>query len=388
MTESVEGTIAPVVVRCCSRTARCTLGAATALLVVASVTVLWIFAESGWNVPMAAIAVFLTGMTLFAGCVTIASIWNTVSVGVVAGDVVIEAGPVPWTRRRIITGASIEQLYVQHAPLGTAFRVTFGGLFDVQGRMRDGRWIRLVKGCRSEDEARLVERLVERALKRPNECGRVEDDDRSEIFSNWRESIGPSPRWLKVQRRGDVVKIRYRDTFDGIFLGLRRGAVAAALAAYVLSTLSTWVSFGGLVWSGVLAAGVTQALWAIVRRGSIIIDAQTLTRKGDTFNRRDIGAIDCRSRTRLKRTSMWGTYRRVRRYFVEAQIARRGAVGLAGDLRHRGQGLHIMRAILEALGRERTVSPRGEAGKRRDSRERLDEAAGEEGTLVDEQNGS
>ena len=342
----------PVVVRCYSPLVRLGLGATAGLVLVVSIIVIWTFAASGWNVPMAAIAVFLAGMTLFAGCVTAASIWNTVRVQVVAGDVVVESGPVPWMRRRLLSGGAIEQLYVQQAPLGKAFQPRLGGPFDVQARLNDGRWIRLVKGCRSEHEARRVERVVERALQRPNEYSRVEDDDRSEIFSNWRETIGPPPRWLKVQRHGDIVQIRYRDTMDGIFLGLLRGAVAVALAGYVLATLSTWASFGGFVWMLILAAGVAQSLWAIIRRGSIVIDAQTLRRKGETIQRRDIGAIDCRSRTRLKRTSRRGTYRRVRRYFVAAHIAQRGPVGLTGDLRHRAQGLHIMRAVLEALDRE------------------------------------
>lgn len=135
-----EGTLIDhVTIRRYSCGARRGLGAATGLLALVTALLISIFWADGWTAATVVMALIMLGLTAGAGLLTAASIWNTVRVQVVAGDVVVETGPVPWIRRRTIPGVSIEQLYVQQAPLEKTFVPRLGGVFDVQARLSDGR---------------------------------------------------------------------------------------------------------------------------------------------------------------------------------------------------------------------------------------------------------
>jgi len=343
-------------VRCYSPWARWGLGAASGLLFVVSVAVTWGFAASGWNVPMVTISLFLVSMLLLAGCLTAASIWNTVRVEVIAGDVVIESGPVPWRTRRSISGGSIEQLYVQQAPLERPFWLSFGGRIDVKARLRNGRWVTIVAGCMTEHDARRIERRVECVLNRRDEYGEIDDDERSEVFADWRESLGPTPWWLDVQQQGDLVNIRYRDPIVWQLIHVVIGGVIAAAGVWLLARLSTF-GFDAALCSVVVLCGATHTLGAIIRRRTIIVNATHIARCANwpVWNRRQIAverdlvkSLDCRSRT-ITRHGSKGARWRYRRYWIVACHAVLGHFRLTEDVRTRGAALHLMNAIGEAL---------------------------------------
>lgn len=356
MADSPDTARPTVVVRCYSPWTKWGLGAASALLFVVSVAVTWGFAASGWNVPMAIIAVFLVSMSVLAGCLTAASIWNTVRVDVIAGDVVIENGPVPWKKRRSIPGGSIEQLYVQQAPLEKPFWPSVGGPIDVKARLRNGRWVTIVSGCMTERDARRIERRVEYALNRQDEYGEIDDDERSEVFADWRESLGPAPWWLDVQQQGDLVNIRYRDPVVWQLIHVVIGAVVIAAGVWLLTRLSTF-GFDAVLCSVVVLCGAAHMLGAIIRRRTIIVNATQIARRANwpVWNWRQIAverdrvkSLDCRSRTVTRRGSK-GARWRYRRYWVVAVHPVRGHFRLTEDVRTRVTALQLMNAIGGAL---------------------------------------
>lgn len=364
MADSNDGPVPPVIVHCYSPWARWGLGAATALLLLVSVTVTWGFAASGWNAPMAVIALFLAGLTIFAVSHTAASIWNVVCVEVIAGDVMITTGPVPWTARRIIIGGTIEQLYVQQAPLGKPFWPSIGGPFDVKARLRDGMWITIVSGCCTEKEARQVERRVEAVLQRRDEYGEVDDDERSEVFAAWRESLGPRPVWLDVRRQGDLVNIRYRDAIAWQLLHVLIGAAVATIGVTIIVRLQMTGLDAALCGMAALW-GVAHAIGAMVRQRTIIVNATHIARAANwplwklrqvAVERTLVKSLDCRSRTITRRISNRGSSSpryssiRYRRYWVVAYNPQQGHFRLTEDLRTRAAALHLMHEIGAALG--------------------------------------
>lgn len=305
---------------------------------------------------MVVVALGIVVLTIASGLLAVASIWNSVRVQVIAGDVVIESGPVPWTRRRLIEGVTIEQLYVQQAPLERTFIPHLGGNFDVQARLRDGTWITVVRGCRSEDEAQRIEFFVERALKRDDEHGTVEDDERSEVFSEWRDAIGPAPGWVRMERDGDGLRITCRKPPMAIVGRAVALGIGLALGLYVFSHSR---ASGGpaAIWSVIvailLAALVREILWRqVLVIGPLHVSTTTRGLFGVSqpvsIQRRMIESLDCRSRTILKRRGKFGS-RRVRRYDVVAVNAEAGCLPLVHDLPDRGTALLVLRSLTDAL---------------------------------------
>lgn len=128
----------------------------------------------------------------------------------------------------------------------------------MQARLRDGRWIAVVRGCRSEDEAQRVEFIVERVLERDDEHGAVEDDERSEVYSEWRDAIGPGPGWVRVEQDGEGMRITCRKPLRSIMGYAVALGVGLALGLYVL--LHTGASGGAAAVWGMIVALLLAAL--------------------------------------------------------------------------------------------------------------------------------
>lgn len=352
-----EGTLIDhVIIRRYSCGARRGLGAATGLLALVTALLISIFWADGWTAATVVMALIMLGLTAGAGLLTAASIWNTVRVQVVAGDVVVETGPVPWIRRRTIPGVSIEQLYVQQAPLEKTFVPRLGGVFDVQARLSDGRWIMIVRGCCTEQDAQRVERTVEQALRRGDEYGDADDDGRSEVFAGWREVLGVPPRWMRVERDGETVRIICRIPLPTLIGRAAALAVGAALGGYVLMQMRTF-AFGVVVWGLIIVILLTRLVASLVSRQVLVVDRARLRRStrgllGGTppvaIQRGMVEAVDCRSGTIIRRMGRLGSWR-VRRYRVVAYNRREGHFMLMDDLHNRDGGLHVLNAIAEAL---------------------------------------
>lgn len=346
-----------VVARRHSHTARWGLGTATALLLVVTILLISMFAHDGWNAPMVVMALGMVALTIASGLLTAASIWNTVRVKVIAGEVAVESGPIPWTRRRVISGAMIEQLYVQQAPLEKAFVPRLGGRFDVKARMRDGRWMTIVRGCRSEEDARRVEFAVEAALQREDEYGEVADDERSEVFADWRSALGPLPASISVRHEGDRVRIICRKPR---FVVLKNAAVVgAAIGLSIVGLMQTQVNRAAVVVVGLIVAALIGRLVATWRwRSDLVIDSRQIERRRRglfrwseplAVERSLVESLDCRSRTVVQRVGKSGS-RRVRRFWL---VGRNGGLGhfrLTEDFHSREDAFCVMNEVAQALG--------------------------------------
>lgn len=329
---------------------------ATACLLLVTVLLLVMFSADGWNAPMIVCASVMIATTVAAGLLTAASVWNSVRVQVIASDILIVMGPVPWTRRRIIPGAMIEQLYVEQAPLEKSLIPRLGGPFDVKARLSDGRWLTVVCGCRSEHDAREVESTIERALDRENESGAIEDDERSEVFANWRESLqGGPPSWLRIEQGDGETRIVCRNSTPAITAGVVATAPWVVLGLYVLGRAPS--AYGIAVWSLLAVVALLVLIRTILWRQVLVIGPDHVSRRTrglfgstrpDVIDRSMIESLDCRSHTIVKRVRKFGAFR-IRRYEIVACTARAGTLRLVIDLPSRDGALHALLAIASAL---------------------------------------
>jgi len=349
----------PVAVICRStHSARCGLGAASALLLIVTALLTWFFAMDGWNAPMAVMALGMAAITTAAGLITAASIWNTVRVQIIAGDVVVASGPVPWPRRRLISGATIEQLYVQQAPLARAFIPRLGGPFDLQARLRDGRWITVVRGCRSPEDAQRAERLIESALDRTDEFSDLdEDDERSEVFKCWRESLGPRPAWIAVDREGDRVRVTCRKPRSVVWKNAAVVGIGVGLSAIGLQQPQV-NDLAAVVLALIIATLLLRLASVLMWRSDLLIDGAEVVRstrgllgrsRPKSIDRRLVEALDCRSRTFVQRVGKSGR-RHARRYQIVAHNDELGLYRLTEHLDSRNDAFHVMKEAAEALG--------------------------------------
>lgn len=231
--------------------------------------------------------------------------------------------------------------------------------------MSGGRWITLVSGCCTAEDAQRVERLVEQMLDRRDEYGDIDDDERSEVFAHWRKSLGPRPSWLRVHQQDALVNIRYRDPTPRLILHTAAG-VALAVAAFWMLFHWSLSGFDAALCVIVAAVGVVGVIMAFTRRRVIIVNATHIARSATwplsklrqvAIERRLVQSLDCRSRTvtkRLWKRHVWSWDRRYnsiryRRYWVVGYNAELGHFRITDDLRSRREALHLMNEIGSAL---------------------------------------